>query len=127
MPKARVTFQRLVQDSQDYESFEPNEDHIVSRVFFYLEVGGQLYQDMTVEVMQPHGTMFESEPLEVGPPLGSYGGKWNHREFADLVERYYRQLIGSHGHGIRISGGSNIRMRNNTFVSTMTGEFTIPS
>lgn len=127
MPRARVTFQRLVQDSQDYESFDPNEDHMVSQVFFYLEVGGQLYQDMRVEVRQPYGTAFESEPLEVGPPIGSYGGNWNHREFADLVEQYCRQLIGSQGHGIRISGSSNIRMRGNTFASPMTGEFDIPS
>lgn len=129
MAKARVTFQKLIQDSQDYQSSNPNDDHMISQAFFALEIGGQLYEDMRVEVSQPYGTNYESEPVEVHQPVGSYDvtkGNWNHHEFADLVERYYRQFIGSQARGIQVSGAINLRMRNNTFVSAMTGEFTIP-
>jgi hypothetical protein len=34
--KAKVTFRKLIQDSQEYGS---NDEHLVSRVFFDLEIG----------------------------------------------------------------------------------------
>ena len=81
---------------------------------------------MYVEVRHPFGTSFESEPLEVSPPVGSYHGNWNHNEFRDLVERYYRRVFGPEGKGIGIAGGTDIRMHDNTFNISMTAEFDIP-
>ena len=41
MPRARVTFHRLILDSLDYESSDQNADHMISQLFFSLEVGGE--------------------------------------------------------------------------------------
>lgn len=87
MPKAIVIFQKLILDSQDYATFDKNEEHMVSIIHFTLQVEGNQYEDMTVEVRQPYGTDYESEPIEVGEIGGSYRGAWNHREFADLCEK----------------------------------------
>ena len=45
MPTARVTFQKIIQDSLNYQSFSKNDDYMVSRIFFSLEVGGGVYDD----------------------------------------------------------------------------------
>ena len=126
MVKVTVMFQKMVQDTQDYQSFDKNEDHMVSTLFFSLETGRKRYGDLRVEVRQPYGTPFESEPLEVAKPVGTYPGLWNHAAFRDLCEEYYRKLVGAKGSGIRIEGGQNIRMRNNTFILPWSGEFEAP-
>ncbi|MDD5700964.1 MAG: hypothetical protein PHU23_02840 [Dehalococcoidales bacterium] len=111
MPLAKVTFQKLIQDSQEYGS---NDEHMVSRVFFDLEFGGKVYKNLYINIKQTVGGSFESEPLEIGNAEG-YEGPFNYKDFRDGVEKYYRSLVGSKGSGIHISGGSNIRMQNNTF------------
>jgi hypothetical protein len=124
MSKARVVFQRLFQDSQNIGS---DEDHMVSRVFFTLDVDGKTYEDMYVDVTQPYGTDFQEEPVEVGPPQGSYEGNWNHNEFREAVEHYYRSSVGAQGRGIRLGPGvQDVRMRNNTFAVQGKVEFDIP-
>lgn len=122
MTNAQVIFRRLVQDSQDYGS---NDEHMVSRAFFDLNIGDKAYQNLSVDIKQQVGSNFETSPLEISQPIG-YNGPFNHQAFRDAVEKYYRSLVGSSGSGIRISGGaSNIRMRNNTFVQEMHVEFNI--
>src|SRR4029077_11625065 len=63
--QAKVTFRKLIQDSQEYGS---NDEHIVSREFFDLEIGGKRHSDLYVDIKQPVGSDFETAPLEVGPP-----------------------------------------------------------
>jgi len=122
MTKAHVTFRRLVQDSQDYGS---NDEHMVSRAFFDLNIDSKDYQNLSVDIKQQVGSNFETSPLEISKPIG-YDGPFNHQAFRDAVENYYRSLVGSTGSGIHIAGGaSNIRMRNNTFVQEMRVEFNI--
>ena len=122
MTNARVTFKRLVQDSQEYGS---NDEHMVSRTFFDLNVNNVEYQNLSVDIKQMVGSDFETSPLEISKPTG-YEGPFNHQAFRDAVEKYYRSLVGSSGSGIRIAGGaSNIRMQNNTFVKEMLVEFNI--
>jgi hypothetical protein len=70
-----------------------------------------------------NNTNYESEPVEVAKPVGTYPGPWNHVAFHDLSEEYYRKLVGVKGSGIRIEGGKNIRMRNNKFILPWSGEF----
>jgi hypothetical protein len=50
----------------------------------------------------------------VSRPHG-YDGSLDYAPFRQAVEEYYRSLVGSTGRGIHVAGGSNIRMRNNTF------------
>lgn len=115
MPKARVTFHKCVQDSQDYGS---DDEHMISRIFFSLEVGGKRYDGLYLDVKQTVGSSYETGSLEVSPPRGTaYSGPFNHDALRAAAERYYRSLVGSTGSGIHISGGAqNIRMRNNLFV-----------
>jgi hypothetical protein len=120
---ARVKFYRVVQDTQNYGSFDPNDDFMVSRVNFVLEVNGRPQGDKYVEVRQPFGCNYTTEPVEVGPPLG-YSGHWNHHEFSDRCEEYYRGCLGmltNLGPHMR-----NVRMRNNTINAAATVEFMIP-
>ena len=111
MKSAKVTFVRCEQDSQDYGS---DDEHMVSRVFFNLEIDGDRYDDLHVDIKQPVVGNYETAPIEVGPPQGKrYTGPWNHNVFRSQVEQYYRSLVGSKGRDIRITGDSkDIRMRN---------------
>jgi len=121
MAQAKIKLQRLVQDSQEYGS---NDEHMVSRVFFDLEIDGTKYQGLHCDVKQMVGSSFETAPLEVSSPTG-YKGPFNHQAFQQIVEHYYRGLVGSQGRGIRITGGSNIRMQNNTFVQPNEATFEV--
>lgn len=124
MTKARVTFNKCIQDSQDYGS---DEEHMVSRVFFTLELGDRRYDGLYVDVKQTVGSSYEDGPIEVSSPKGtSYRGPFNYDAFAAAVEKYYRTLVGSTARGIRIgSGARNIRMRNNTFQRQEVVEFEV--
>ncbi len=112
MANAKVVFHKLIQDSQDFGS---NEEHMISRAFFSIEVDGNETQESHVDIKQSIGSEFESSPLEVSKPA-DYNGPFNYEAFRNATENYYRSLVGSQGSGIKISGGGNIRMRNNTFV-----------
>ncbi len=121
MAKAKVIFQKLIQDSQDYGS---DDQHMVSRAFFSVDVEGNVTQEAYVDIQQTVDTDFESTPLEVSKPVG-YSGPFNYQAFRQAAEAYYRSLVGGKGSGIRITGGGNIRMRNNTFIQQAVVEFEV--
>ena len=121
MAQARVTFHKLIQDSQDIGT---GEDHMISKAFFTLELDGNVHNDMCVELKQPFGTDYETEPVEVFRPTGSYSGNWNQHAFADAAEDYYRGLIGSQGRVFAVGKGT--RMRNNTMEINRAYAFDVP-
>lgn len=121
MTIATVTFKKIIQDSQDFGS---DDEHMVSRVFFDLEVDGAKYPDLYADIKQTIGAQFEAGPLEVSPPHG-YSGPFNFEAFRKEVEECFREQVGSRGHGIHIEGASNIRMRNNTFVFKKVVQFEV--
>ncbi len=124
MSKARITFHKGIQDSQDFGS---DDEHMVSRLFFSLEVEGRRYDGLYIDVKQTVGSIYETGPLEVSAPRGtSYIGPFNHGACRAAAEKYYRSFVGSSGSGIRTSSGTqNIRMRNNTFAKEETVEFEV--
>ena len=130
MARAQVTFERVLQHTQDYDSSDPADTHMVSKAFFTLKTGGKTYPGMYVELKQPVGTSFETEVLEVGPPIGPdgpYEGRWNQHGIADLAEHYYRGFVGSSGSGIRTVGNvRNLHMRNGEFVRRWEAVLDIP-
>lgn len=121
MATATITLHKLIQDSQDYGS---DDEHMISRVFFDLEINGVKYEGLHADVKQPVGSLIETTPLEISRPA-NYTGAFNYEAFQAIVERYFRSLIGSSGSGIHITGGGNIRMRNNTFIKLATADFEV--
>jgi hypothetical protein len=87
MATAKITFESLQLDSQDYAMFEQSEAHVVSTIRFHMEIDGKQFANLVVGARQPYGTDFESEPLEIGRVTG-YQGPWNHAGFAGLCEHY---------------------------------------
>ena len=119
--KVKGLFYKCVQDSQEYGS---NDEFMVSRVFFSLEIDGKKYEGLYSDIKQTVGSDFETGVIEIGPPIG-YDGPFNYMAFRDAAEKYFRQLVGSKASGIRIEGGSNIRMMNNIFGFSMPFEFDV--
>ncbi len=120
MAEIMVTFHRCHQDSQEYGS---DDEHMVSRVFFSLEVDGQPKGEFYAGLKQVVGDDFETGAIEVGLPVG-YEGPFSYGEFTKAATTYFRSLVGSKGSGIRIEGGRNIRMRDNQFVQEAQFRFT---
>ena len=122
--KAKVTFHKLLQNTQDVTPSDPNQNHMISQAFFTLEVGGKQYGDMSVVLRQPFGTDYTKEPIEVEKPsLRSYSGNWNYNEFRDAAEDYYRSALDM---AIPIGPGSNVRMRNNMIGFSKSYDINIP-
>ena len=99
MAIAQVRFERIKQDSEDLGS---DDEHMVSRIFFSLTVGGRKYADLYCNVKQTVGADYETGPIEIGPPQGDYRGPWNDDAFRVATERCYRSSFGSQGRAIRI-------------------------
>jgi len=115
MSTLKITFNKCVQDSQEYGS---DNEHMVSKVFFSLN--GKDYECI---IRQPYGESFsfENDPVEVESP-DELKKLMNYGQFRDEVEKYYRNLVGSQAKAIGIHGGQGIRMTNNTFIISHTVE-----
>jgi hypothetical protein len=100
-----------MQISQHYGG---DDQHMVSRLYFDVYLGGTAYRHVFAEIKQVVGCDFESGTIEVGSPVG-YRGPWNVQEFQAAAERYYRKCVGAGGMGIRLGRGAGIVMRNNHF------------
>lgn len=119
--KIKITFTKLIQDSHEFGS---NDEHMISRVFFDIEAEGRTKLSTYANIKQAVGSDYENTQLEVSRPY-VYQGPFDYFKFQQLAEMYYRNLVGSTGSGINISGGSNIRMSNNTFIQTSQHEFDV--
>jgi hypothetical protein len=87
--KAKVTFHKLIQDTQDLVASDPNQNHMVSRAFFTLDVRDKQYADMSVTLRQPFGTDYAKEPIEVSR---SRGFLWRQLE-SQRFQRHRRRLL----------------------------------
>ena len=93
--KGKVTFTKVIQDSQDFGS---DDEHKVSRVFFDLHTGEDLHPDLYSDIKQVVGSSYETGDIEVSAPIG-YRVPFNYTAFRDAVEAYYRGLV-------KLSGGA---------------------
>jgi hypothetical protein len=105
MPTARIDFTHALIDSQELGG---DDQHMTSRVYFTMTLNGEAYEGLHVEVKQTVGSN-EEDAIEVGPPVG-YGGPFNHKPFRTNVQRYYLQLVGSQGRGVRVTA-KHVRLR----------------
>lgn len=108
MDRFKVTFYRCLLDSQNYGS---NDEHMVSQVFFVLDVNGKREGDFVADLKQVVGSDFERGAIEVSAPHG-YQGPFDHEGFSEAATKYFRSLVGASGSGLRMEGARNIRMRN---------------
>jgi hypothetical protein len=107
MLKATVHFKELIQDSQNYGS---DDEVMVSRVFFDLQVGDKRYPGAYANIKQKVGAV-ASDPIEVSPPAG-YAGPFDHQKFQSEVEKYFRSIIGNSASSNRPGrSGKNLRIR----------------
>lgn len=93
--KGKITFRTCIHDSLEYGS---DDKHVVSRVFFILEIRDKRYGGLYVDITHAAGSELESEQLEVGKPVG-YEGPFNDKVFQNAVKKYYRNLVISKGSG----------------------------
>lgn len=121
MSKVKIIFYKCIQDSQDYGS---DDEHMVSRVFFNLEISEETFEGLYANIKQTVGAEYETGPIEVGPPQG-YDGPFNHQAFRDCAEKYYRSCVDSEATGIEIGEGACIRMYGNIFKKEIVCEFEI--
>ncbi|MDT7041435.1 hypothetical protein [Candidatus Nitronereus thalassa] len=104
MPIATMAFRRCVVNSPSYGS---DEEHVITRIFFDLQVRDAAYANLCVDVRQLVREGAETEPLLVSRPEG-YEGPLNIPVFQGLVEFYYRQAVGEKW---GMFGNTGIRMR----------------
>jgi hypothetical protein len=106
--KVNIETVGCIQDSQEIGS---DDTHMVSRVFFSIVTENLRYDDLYVDIKQPVGGSFETDPIEVGPPKGArYRGPWDQEIFRLIIESYYRKCFRMAFHiGTRV----HARMANN--------------
>jgi hypothetical protein len=105
MPTGTIEFRCIRVNLKRTSTFEPDESQIDSLIEFDFRVGDDRVRDLKVEIRQQNGTDFQSQPLEVGEVISYDGPLWNHDEFRDSCEKYYRDVIGSSGIGPLINRG----------------------
>jgi hypothetical protein len=97
MPQATIRFHKIIRDVQERGS---DDEHVISRVLFALEIGGRFYPSVTTDVTQRVGEHCEAGPLEIARPRG-YTGPLNYAAFCEAVERYLRSVPGATGTAFR--------------------------
>jgi len=118
--RATITFHKLVQNTQEITpgTSNQNQKHMASKAFFTLDIGGKR-SDMSVVLRQPFGTDYTTEPIEAERPIGPDGphkGNWNHNQFRDAAEDYYRSAISTSGGGmISIGPNAGVQLQDNLF------------
>jgi hypothetical protein len=108
---ATVRFSHLILDSLEFGS---NDKHMVSRVFFALDVDGTTFQGLHANIKQTIDSAFAGGPLTVFKPAG-YHGPFNHAAFSAAAENRYRGCIGKSIMMFRVNGAKGVRLRNGTF------------
>ena len=100
MAVATVTFRRCLVNASETGS---DDKQTVSRVFFDLNIEGQEFVDVSVDVIQANREGDEHAPLVVTTPQG-YDGPLNNQVFQGLVEFYCRHAAGGSlpGLGLRL-------------------------
>jgi len=123
MTIAKILFHKCLQNAQELGT---NDEYMVSRVFFSIQLPGKQIDDLYTDIKQTVGDKFEGGTLEVGPPQNLKNVGLNYIAYRDLVEKYYRSLVGSTGSAFRVAENcSDIRMFNNEFVVPMTAEIEV--
>jgi hypothetical protein len=110
MLSAMLHLNKLVQDSQEYGS---DDEFMVSRVFFDLEIEGNWHRGLYANIKQVVGSPISANALEVSPPIG-YKGPFNQEAFSKAVANYFLRLIGPNGSVFSLGNSKNIRMQNNS-------------
>ena len=109
--QATVRFSHLILDSQNLGS---DDEFIVSRAFFSLEVDGKAFHGLNANIRQSVSSAFEGGPIQVFKPA-AYHGPFNHDAFSAAVESRYRSCIGKSIMMFRVNGAKGVRLRNGTF------------
>jgi hypothetical protein len=122
MPTATIHFKELIQDSQNYGS---DDENMVSRVFFDLQVDDKKYPGAYANLRQTVGAT-ATDPIEVSAPAG-YVGPFDHEKFRAEVEKYFRGFFGSPGSSVNLGpGGKKVRMRNCRYRKLASVSFEVP-
>ncbi len=101
----RVVFHKVVQDGLEFGS---DEARSVSRVFFDLEVAGELHEDLFVDVEEPADGTHNTEDIVVGQPQGA-PASLDVESFEHAVCVYYQNLVTSAGYGKHLAKDKGFR------------------
>ena len=101
----KVIFHRVVQDSKEFGSTEA---HAVSRTFFDLEVDGETFKDLYVNVEEPVGSSHATEEISIGKLVGVTGSV-DQQAFEKAVRSYYQGLVTSAGFGKHLAKDKGFR------------------
>jgi hypothetical protein len=121
MPQVVVRFTECRQNSQEAGT---DDEHMVSRVFFNIEVDGTQRGDYYVDLKQTVGSTMVEGLIQVPWPT-AYKGPWNQETFANAVREYFGQCVGPTASVVQIGSGA-IAMHETRFVVTKTTKFTAP-
>jgi hypothetical protein len=108
---AKIIFHKLVLNS---EALGSDEEHLVSRVYFSLQLDDHTVRDLYADFTQPAKGESLADSFQIGPPMG-YSGPFNQGAFQELVKTYYNSIIGEHGSALAVRGEGKLRIRNSTF------------
>ena len=123
MLKGKIHLTKLIQDSQEYGS---DDEFMVSRVFFDLEIEGKLHRGLYTNIKQVVGSPISAEALEVSAPVG-YKGPFNQGAFSKIASNYFLKLVGPNGSVFSLGNSQNIRMHNNSMAIPESADFEIDS
>ena len=106
MAKVTVTFRSIDINAQEYGG---TDGHMVSRIFFDVDVEGGMSARLFANVTQAVGRQIEDANLQVSPV--EFPGLSN-EHFAAAARDYYHRCLDRSGQGIRITRARSVRLQN---------------
>jgi hypothetical protein len=105
----KVLFHRVVQDVPEFGSTDA---HSVSRVYFDLQVDGEMFSDLYVNVEEPADGSHATEEIRVGE-LKAALLPLDQEAFKQAVRGYYHSLVTSAGFGKHLAKDKGFRTYEN--------------
>ena len=113
MHTVAVRFFRCDQEEQGYGT---SDEYMSARLSFQIAVDRQLRGTFFCDVKQTVGGKFNTDPIEVSPPVG-YEGPFDYDAFRGFATKYYRGMVGRQGAALSLGNARDVTMRNNSFIA----------
>jgi hypothetical protein len=111
MMNIQVNFEKV---DQAYQEIGNNSDAMIGAVYFNIIFNGKSIKSYS-NIKQEAGGSYPDCAIEASKPYG-FKGPFNHTQFQQEVENYFKSLIGPNGRCIRLVAGSKFTGNNNKFL-----------
>jgi hypothetical protein len=109
MAAITIHFKGFIIKSLAYKTSDPDNDHLISEIYYDLVFADQIYRDLHTTIKQCFQMEYDTDPIELTTPdTGGYRGPFPLEEFDDALIVYHRFWVGPEGRAVKLLGNNRV-------------------